>query len=376
MAPLSPEVAKSTARRLLKRARSSSHPVVRNSYRLARRTARDAMNRVTGRQVGWMATLRSARWVDELTFEVGGWAYERGYPFPADAPPRIAVWIESGTSRVDATVTPRPDTEANAEAFKAEFDYANTGFVARFDLSTLPQRPETEWVVKIKVGAGRRVTTGPFKYRYQGGSARHLFTRTTADDRQITPVWRRGLRLLSRQASVMATDVVLDGRSFAATLRTHGPVLSGASLVSGEAEVPLSCEPVGSPGEDRYRISGEVPEDYPEKGGRQVRSRVWGVRVVTAEGAGYPVRTDLDDTLPVTPADATLFASSNAGALRLNDAAAQVVVEDYAVEQEPRLGLRLRGRVFGDVGDAPVVHLIGPRQDLPGDTALGPDGSL
>jgi len=374
--PLSPEAAKSTARRLLKRARSSSHPVVRHGYRLARRTARDTMNRLTGSQVGWMATLRTARWVDPGTFEVGGWAYERGYPFPSDAPARVEVWLESGTSRIDADVTLRPDSEANAEALKAEFDYANTGFVARFDLSTLPSRPETEWVVKIRVRAGRRTTTGPFKYRYQGGSARHLFSRTFADDHQVTPVWRRGLRLLSRQASVMASEVTLDGRSFAATVRTHGPVPTGAALVSDEVEVPLTCELLGVPGGRDYRLSGEVPEDYPVEGGRQVRSRVWGVRVLTAEGGTYPVRTDLDDSLPTPPPDASLFASSNAGALRLNDAPAQVLVEDYAVEQEPRLGLRLRGRVLGDAGDAPLVHLIGPRQDLPGEITLGPDGTF
>jgi CDP-glycerol glycerophosphotransferase len=372
---LNPQEARQRARRLLKGARSSSNPVVYHGYRFARRSARDAVNVITGRQVGWMATLRSARWTGESTYEISGWAYERGYAYP-DGPPPIEVWIQSGRARIDATVESRPDTEANALAVKAEFDYANTGFVARFDLSSLGEREETEWTVKVKVGDAHRTPSGTLKYRYRGGSARHLFARTFGDDRQIVPTWRGGLRFVCRQAPVMATAVLIDGRSVSVLVRSHGPVLTSAGLLRATDEVPLGCRRLDGPGDDRYEISGVVPPDYPVLEGRALRSAVWGVTVHAEDGTTYRVRTDLDDTLPTPAPDATLFPSSAAGTLRLNDAPAQLIVEDYAYEQEPRLGLRLRGRMLGMAGEQPDLHVVGPRQNLSVETTMAPDGTF
>jgi CDP-glycerol glycerophosphotransferase len=373
---LSTDAARATARRLVKRARSSSHPAVYHGYRLARRTARDAVNAVSGRQVGWMATLRSARWVGESTYEISGWAYERGYAYP-DAPPRIEVWAESGKARIDASVQPRLDSEANALAVKAEFDYANTGFVARFDLSSLPRREEREWTVKVQVGGdGVRTSRGRFKYRYRGGSARHLFARTFADDRQVIPTWRSGLRFLSRQATVMATDLTLQGSSLTASVRSNGPALVSATLVGSATELPLSCRRVGDPGGTVYEISGPVPDDHPALDENPVRSAVWGVAVLAEDGTSYRVRTDLDDTIQATDPEARVFPSSAAGTLRLNAAPVQVLVEDYAFELLPRLGLRLHGRVLGAAGEPPTLYVVGPRQDLSVETAMAPDGTF
>jgi CDP-glycerol glycerophosphotransferase len=373
---LSTDAARATARRLVKRARSSSHPAVYHGYRLARRTARDAVNAVSGRQVGWMATLRSARWVGESTYEISGWAYERGYAYP-DAPPRIEVWAESGKARIDASVQPRLDSEANALAVKAEFDYANTGFVARFDLSSLPRREEREWTVKVQVGGdGVRTSRGRFKYRYRGGSARHLFARTFADDRQVIPTWRSGLRFLSRQATVMATDLTLQGSSLTASVRSNGPALVSATLVGSATELPLSCRRVGDPGGTVYEISGPVPDDHPALDENPVRSAVWGVAVLAEDGTSYRVRTDLDDTIQATDPEARVFPSSAAGTLRLNAAPVQVLVEDYAFELLPRLGLRLQGRVLGAAGEPPTLYVVGPRQDLSVETAMAPDGTF
>jgi CDP-glycerol glycerophosphotransferase len=373
---LSTDEARATARRLVKRARSSSHPAVYHGYRLARRTARDAVNVVSGKQVGWMATLRSARWVGESTYEISGWAYERGYAYP-DAPPRIEVWAESGRARIDASVQPRLDTEANALAVKAEFDYANTGFVARFDLSSLPQREEREWTVKVQVGGdGGRTSRGRFKYRYRGGSARHLFARTFRDDFQVIPTWRSGLRFLSRQATVMATDLTLHGSSLTASVRSNGPALVSATLVGSATELPLSCRPAGGPGGSVYEISGQVPDDHPALDENPVRSAVWGVAVLAEDGTSYRVRTDLDDTIAATDPDARVFPSSAAGTLRLNAAPVQVLVEDYAFELLPRLGLRLRGRVLGAAGEPPTLYVVGPRQDLSVETTMAPDGTF
>lgn len=365
-----------TARRVVRKASSSQHPVVRRGYRLARRTARTAVNVVTGRQMGWMATLRAARWVDASTYEVVGWAYERGYAYP-DAPPRIRVWIENGSARVEATVEPRTDTEANALARKAEFDYANTGFVARFDLSGLPRHGPGSWVVKVSVSGGAAGTRqGTLKLRYRGGSARHLSPHTFDDDLQVNPVWDgSGLRLVCRRADAVADAVELEGRHVRVLVRSRGPVLSTAALVSSVGEVPLACRPVDG-STDRYEVSGLVPDDLPLPAGRITRAVVWLLHVADAEGTRYPVRTDLDDRDPTAPATATLFASSAGGTLRLNDAPAQVLVDGCELETEPRLGLRLRGRVLGDAGGPPRLYALGPRQELPVEVAPGPDGTF
>jgi CDP-glycerol glycerophosphotransferase (TagB/SpsB family) len=327
-----------------------------------------------------MATLRSARWVGDSTYELSGWAYERGYAYP-DAPPRIEVWIESGKARIDATVQPKVDFEANALAVKAEFDYANTGFVALLDLSSLPHRDEREWTVKVKVGDGGRTRSGAFKYRYRGGSARHLFARTFDDDRQVIPTWRNGLRFASRQATVMASDLSLDGSSATVTVRSNGPALVSASLVGSSTEVPLSCRPVGDPDSHSYEISGAVPEERPAPADPAVQVRpvsfaVWGVAVLAEDGTTYRVRTDLDDTLPPTGPGATVFPSSAAGTLRLNAAPTQVLVEDYAFERAPELGLRLHGRVLGAADQPPTLYVVGPRQNLSVQTVVAADGSF
>jgi CDP-glycerol glycerophosphotransferase len=364
-----------TARRVVRKASSSEHPAVRRSYRLARRTARSTINAVTGRQMGWMATLRTAHWVDATTFELAGWAYERGYAYP-DAPPRIRVWIENGATRIDATVESRVDTEANALARKAEFDYANTGFVARFDLSALPAQGPATWQVKLAVSDGTRTRQGTFKFRYRGGAARHLFTHTFDDDLQISPAWGgTGLRLLCRRAVTVADRVDLDGRRVQVAVRSRGPVLTAAALVGSAGEVPLECRPVAG-STDRYEVRGVVPDDLPLPEGRITRAAVWLLEAADAEGNRYPVRTDLDDSPPEAPATATLFASSAGGTLRLNDAPAQVLVEECDLETEPRLGLRYRGRVLGDAGGTPVLYALGPRQDLPVEVTPGPDGTF
>ena len=103
---------------------------------------------------------------------------------------------------------------------------------------------------------------------------------------------------------------------------------------------------------------------------------VWNVRVRTPEGSSYPVRTALDDTIPTPAPDATLFPSSAAGTLRLNDAPSQVLVEDYTFETGPRLGMRLRGRVLGADGKTPDLYVVGPRQDLVLETTMEPDGTF
>ena len=369
--------AKLLARRVLRKASSSQQPVVRGGYRLARRTARQTINAVTGRQMGWMATLRAARWVGPTTFEIEGWAYERGYGYPGAAP-RLEVWLENGSTRIPASVEARPDPEANALARRAEFDYANTAFVARLDLSALLEAEDSAWTVVVQVGEGRNRRRGTFKYRYRDGSARHLFTHTFDGDLQVNPTWGRGgLRFLCRRAAVTATAVDLQGRQLAVTARSNGPVLTGATLVSARGdEVALTCRRVDGPPDHRYAITGTVPVDLTTDTGVRRTSQVWRLQVQEVDGTVITVRTDLDDEIPTPPASATLFASSAGGTLRLNDGHAQVLVEECRYQAEPRLGLQLAGRLVGEGWQDATLVLAGARQDLDVELDVAADGTF
>ena len=117
-----------------RRATTSPYPVIRNTYRAMRQTARNLANRVSDRQFGWVGTLRAARWVGPTTYEIQGWAYERGFGYPDD-PPTLEIWLECGNQELRAEVTLASDPEVNASSPSSEFDYANTAFTARFELA-------------------------------------------------------------------------------------------------------------------------------------------------------------------------------------------------------------------------------------------------
>ena len=123
-------------RRQLTRARSSDSELLQRAYVLGRQGARAAVNTVTHRQVGWVATLWGARWLDGTTYEIRGWAYERGYGHTSPPQVEVVVARRGGTRlRVRADVTSVHEMEVNAFATQGEFDYANTAFVARMDLA-------------------------------------------------------------------------------------------------------------------------------------------------------------------------------------------------------------------------------------------------
>ena len=114
--------------RVLSKLNRSENPTVRRWFLRSRDVVRDTA-RVFGRQVGWVAHLQSARWIGPTAFELRGWAYERGHGHP-DRPPDTQVWLQSGSHRVYAAVEPVLDPDVNGRARTAQFDYANTAFVA------------------------------------------------------------------------------------------------------------------------------------------------------------------------------------------------------------------------------------------------------
>ena len=353
----------------------SENPWVAGAFRQGRQIARTVGTRVTGRQLGWVAHLRTARWTGPTTFEVGGWAYERGYGH-TDGPPRTSVWLERDGRRLEAEVVHRYDPEVNAAAPPgSEHDYANTAFTATFDLAPMldPEETGVPWVVHIRVVGAGRDRSGTFTSRYRLGSVRHLFAATSADDVQLLARWagRRGLTLRRRRPAVIARSVVLDGRSVSFLVASDGRELVGGLLRDSDERTALTSAPEGRDETGRllFRLTGEVPSRTPVATDRSAPLSVdWDVLARTADGDELRVATALDGSTPQLVEGSTLISTANGeGLLSLLDAPGRVLVDDVTVSERPP-GLVLRGRyVLGDLvseGETPTLAFTGARQVL------------
>ncbi|GAB2583803.1 CDP-glycerol glycerophosphotransferase family protein [Microlunatus antarcticus] len=363
----------------------SHNPYVAGSFRQARLAARAVGSRVTGRQLGWVAHLRTAVWTGPATFEIGGWAYERGYGHP-DGPPETHVWLERGPRRIDAVVTHGYDPEVNAAApTGSEHDYGNTAFTASFDLTPLllaPAGDDEPWVAHVRVVGSGRDRTGTFVSRYRLGSVRHLVASTQPDGDQLLARWAgsaRGLTLRRRHPAALATSVTLDGRDVSLLVATDGRELAGGSLETDGESTPLTCTPQGrdDAGRPLFRLSGTVPSTAPVVTDRESPLSVErDVHVRTADGTDLAVATDLDDTPPaLVEGSSLLLATGGDGLLSLVDAPGRVLVDAVTVSERPP-GLRLQGRyVLGELAaaeEAPTLVFSGARQLLPVETTFTP----
>ena len=378
------DLRKSTPARALRRVTgrlgASRKPVVQKPYRFARQAGRRLVNSVSNLQLGWMASLQSARWLDDTTFEVSGWAFERGYGF-TQASPRIRVWL-AGRGRVhpvEAQVEPRVHMGANTRMKSAAFDYANTAFVARFDVAELiglaTEKPR-RWRVMIEVGDGRRATKGWFKNRGNLGSAFYLTARTFGDV-QVTPEWipGRGLWFRSQRPAVMATSAALAGRQFTAVLRLAGIEFASATLVSAQGMTRLAV--ASRPG-GLVEVTGRVPELHPdapnsitdaeddeglftpEEADRTLPVLSYRLVVTDAAGREHVVQTALPQADLARRAALPFLYGGAEGGLRLRDTPAMMIVTSSEFEAEPRPGIRLEGVVLGELAGASLI-LTGAR---------------
>ncbi|RIK16438.1 MAG: hypothetical protein DCC50_04970 [Acidobacteria bacterium] len=332
-----------------------------------RQVTRTLVNAVTDRQLGWMATLWRARWLEGTIYEISGWAYERGHDYAESPQVRVVLRRPGAEQVVEADVTPVHDVEINGTARDAEFDYANTGFVARMDLAPVLADPSTRaWQVHVEVtGPDGRTRRGTLNFRHQAGSAHILAARTFADATQLVPYWapRRGLLLARTPRPVMAVSVGIERRTVEVGLALDGVVADRAELVSADARHPVGLA-VADDGTARVR--GEVPP--------RLLPQVYRIVVTDADGTKHVVGSQLP-TGPVTVPDSGLVTYEDAGGhLCLRGGDAQLVVVDVTLEPgvEPRL--RLDGTGGGDL-EGVVVDLVGARQEIPVELSVHPDGT-
>ncbi|GAA4876845.1 CDP-glycerol glycerophosphotransferase family protein [Serinicoccus chungangensis] len=417
------------ARRVLRRrlvaARRSDNAVLQRAYVLGRQTARRTLNTVTDRQVGWVATLWSARWLDGTTYELTGWAYERGYGH--QQPPQIEVELRRrGSAPVRARVEPVTEMEINGLARRAEFDYANTAFVARFDLAPLLAGTDPRpWRVHLRVtGADGRSSSGTLKARHRAGSARVLGARTFPGGVQLVPRWvrRRGLSLERRVPGATAAHVEVQGREVRARVELRGVRAVRAELVSRDARRPLTLERVdGTPG--TVLVSAPVPETWTttwlesdllvsdtdetstqgaressadggleevtaeqsaptapapegdEHEGQRLVAQTYRLVVVDEQGVEHVAATPLDQSDPVQdPRSGLLAYSGDGGSLLLGETRSQLVVSEATLEPGPDPRLVFRG-TWGGPGDQLSLSLVGRRQTLSAHLDLADDGT-
>jgi len=391
------------ARRLPARLARAEDPRVQSAYAATRRLVRTVVNLVPGVQLGWVAVLAGARWLDDTSFEISGWAFERGYGYP-DGPPEVRVSLHSrGLAPIVVTAEPKVERMANTRMLNSRIDYANTGFVARFgvdDLIRLAGDRQRTWVVKVSVSDGRHTRRGTFRRRRALSSALHPYARTF-DGVQVAPGWDEGsgLQLRAGRPAALAVTADLDGRDFTAELQLSGITATAAALVSPQGRAPLTLEPLPA---GRLRVRGTVPaidpqgatslsdpeedegltgsedsvEYDPETEAQSLPILTYTVELADGRGRAHPVATVLEPTGQAAPRSVPPFLYPGpGGSLRLRDTPAMMVVVHAEVVTTPELGVRVQGHVLGDLAGA-SLSLIGPRARRPMRLELKDDGTF
>lgn len=371
------------------RARSG---VFYSSYLAGRRVVRTVVNTFTGKHLGWVAWLQSVRWTGPVTLTIGGWAYERGSGSNA-VRPTITVVLRHGKTRVEVLARHHYESEANVRARLVPVDYGHFGFTAVLDLAPLLENVDAgEWQVTLRVDSGDRKVTGPFRSRVRTTSAAQLTAHTVdtphATGRvQLLPRWSadRGLTIAATRPAALEVSTSIAGRRLVTEVVTRGSEISHAVLVSPLGRFALAVRPLG---ESRFELSGDLPpclpdgptsarepgekepDSSPETLGAVLPVLNHRLEVTDTAGAVSTVSSTLDDGDPDTQPQEALYAYAGPdGAWMLRDTPAMLLVDTVELQAEGRIGLRLEGRVLGDLTGARLM-LTGPRIDIGSELSL------
>ena len=354
-------------RRVANRARLSPNPRVRAFFEFVRATFRWLGRVFPFLHLGWMSNLRRAYW-DDGDLVLQAWAFVRG----ADqgAKPQFDVWLHRRfrRERIRAAVTPIEDLDVLGAVPRAELDYRNMAFQARFDAETLAglaTRGSRRWQVRVQVTGGGRRTWGPLRRVYAFGSPAVMQLRPVGHGRLVGPTFGRwrGVLVASEPVGVLVHGVTAQDREI--SLRVDdGPGLESAVLSGpGQRDVPLTVHRDA----DGVRLEGVIPPaevTVDEETGQRLRP-TWTGWVGT--GRSRRALTMLDDADGHRPDVAsTLYIRGN------QDRTVEVVDEPHFVEldgieridDEGEPYLRLTGTIVGDP-DAFSLVLSASRLDLP-----------
>lgn len=365
-------------------------PRIARAYVFGRQLVRRTVNSLTSKQLGWVADLHSARWLDSGLFQLSGWAYERGYGFTEQ--PRVRVWARTrGVPPVELDVVGYDESLANGGLTGARDDYSRGGFVATVDPTRMLEvgRPGS-WRLEIEVIANEHRSKGRFNRRTALSSARYLHPRTYHDGVQVLPSWttRNGLTFEVGRPPVRADSVTVEGRTVTAELVCFGIDLATAELSSDQGVVAMTVTELGP---DRYRVAAELPpievdawgagatlegapQDPEEVNALPVLAHH--LRVHDRWGREFSVRSTTD---PIAerhwPARPPFAYTGLGGTVQIRDTEAMMMVTFAEAVSEPEQGVRIRGLVLGDLDD-PQLTLEGARARRPLTVQINPDGSF
>lgn len=352
---------KETLRNAINRARVSSNPLLRWSVDAAQLTFRALGWALPALHLGWVSALRAARW-DGDDLVLAGWGYVRGGTY--GSAPRATVylgrrhlpsWLGGAVAR--ATVQPHDDPDVLGTALRAERDYRDMVWEARFPAAELARLKPGRWQLRAKVHGGGRWSGGRVKLVYFFGSP------------AVVPARLFGANLLSlesRQLPAGGADVVIRpaGPSvLEATVsdRTLRIVLEPGQLVSqavlrgrGQPEVPLTI----SHHDGSVVLTGEVPVGKTVVD-RQTKVRFPPAWLIAADG-GRSVTWTGGPVQPRRHGEPLLRAAQD-GSLEVIDVPYFVQIESVQrVDEE----LRLTGTLAGDA-DGFALVLAAPRAEIP-----------
>ena len=277
------------------------------------------------------------------------------------------MWLHRGfsLSRIHATVSPAEDPDVLNALPRADLNYSDRVFEARFAGETLSALPVGgSWKVRVAVTGGRRRTWGPFRHISEFGSPAIMRLRPVGSDRLVGPTFqeRRGVRIVSRRPGVLVRDVAVDGRVI--SLRLDAATEVGSAVLAGEGQEDVPLEPVSDA--DGIRLVGALPPGRividPETGSRHPPT--WTGFV--GSGRSRKPFTLLDDSTGHRP-DTTstlLVRGDSSRSLQVVDVPHFVEVEGVERIDDETPYLRLTGTIVGDP-EAFSLVMAAPFVDLP-----------
>lgn len=351
-------------RRVANRARLSPNPYVRRLFQLVRTTYRVLGHWFPFLHFGWMSNLRRAVWDgDDLVLQ--GWAFVRG----ADqgAKPVFEVWLHRRFSRqrVRAEVTPAEDPDVLGAVPRAELNYQNMAFQARFTADTLSRlRAGGTWQVRVSVSGGGRRTWGPLRRIYAFGSPSVMRLRPLGEERLVGPTFheRRGVLIVARRPGVLVRDVSVTGREISVLVDADGDVGSAVLRGEGQEDVELTAQRDA----DGIRFVGVLPPGaiVLDEETLQRHPPTWTASI--GSGRAHRPLTLLDDAEGHRPDDASplLVRGAQDRSLEVVDVPHFVEVDDVERVEDHAPHLRITGTLVGDP-DAFSLVMSAPRLDLP-----------
>jgi CDP-glycerol glycerophosphotransferase len=348
---------KDLLRRAIRRARVSPNPVMRGAVEFAQEGFRFLGLIAPGLHLGWMSSLRDARWDgDDLVLR--GWSFVRGSTHGGSPRhevylrrPHQPVWL--GGRGAKAVTRHVPDPDVLGGSARAELDYSGSTWEARFSAAQLAKLGPGRWDLHTKVIRDIRRSWGPVRNTYLFG------TPTVVDAREIGGHLVRPVSIPDGAGAfievgprgIPARSVLTDGRDVNIAVPVEFAPALGQAVLRGEKQddVPLSAAV------DGYHVvlTGTLPA------GKTFTEKATGVRSPARWAAfaesGAPITVDsyfFDDVM-VRPAAS--------GAVEFVDVPHMVVVASVVRDGDV---LRLTGSLDGDPDKFDLV-LAAARSEIP-----------